>query len=68
MKKQGTANSLFNWQSGYGAFSIGESGVEQVTHYILDQKERHKSISFQDELRKLLTAYNIEIDERYLWD
>jgi putative transposase len=58
----------FYWQSGYGAFSIGESGVAALKTYIRDQKKHHRKLSFQDELRALLRKYNIPFDERYLWD
>ena len=68
MKKQGKAHAQFQWQAGYGAFSIGESGVQDVTRYILDQKTRHQKMSYQDELRKLFAAYNVEFDERYVWE
>ncbi|NLG18168.1 MAG: IS200/IS605 family transposase [Fibrobacter sp.] len=58
----------FSWQNGYGAFSIGESQVDKLIHYIQSQQEHHKEISFQDEFRKFLKLYNIEYDERYVWD
>ena len=58
----------FSWQTGYGAFSIGESQVDRLIHYIQSQHEHHKEISFQDEFRKFLKLYNIEYDERYVWD
>lgn len=58
----------FSWQNGYAAFSIGESQVDRLIHYIQSQHEHHKEISFQDEFRKFLKLYNIEYDERYVWD
>ena len=58
----------FKWQSGYGAFSISPSHVESVTEYIRNQEEHHRKVSFQDEFRRLCGKYNIEIDERYVWD
>ena len=33
--------TLFHWQEGYGAFSIGESQVEAVVRYIQNQKQHH---------------------------
>jgi len=42
--------------------------VEQVTRYIAQQEEHHKTVSFQDELRALLRKHNLEWDERYVWD
>jgi putative transposase len=68
MKVQGESHAHFQWQSGYGAFSIGASGVKQVTQYIQSQRTRHAKLTFQDELRKLLVAYDVEFDERYVWE
>ena len=58
----------FNWQGGYAAFSVSQSNVEAVREYIRRQPEHHSKQSFQDELREWLRRYEIEWDERYLWD
>ncbi|MGA2281796.1 MAG: IS200/IS605 family transposase [Verrucomicrobiota bacterium] len=58
----------FAWQNGYGIFSIGFSQVETVKHYIAGQEEHHRKVSFQDEFREFLRKYEIEFDERYVWD
>ena len=58
----------FAWQNGYGMFSIGFSQVEAVRKYIAGQEEHHRQVSFQDEFRQLLQRYEIEFDERYVWD
>jgi putative transposase len=58
----------FTWQAGYGAFSIGESQVDTVIHYIRNQEEHHRKVTFQDEFRKFLERYKIACDERYVWD
>ena len=68
IKKQGAEFRNFYWQKGYGAFSIGQSQVPIVTRYIKTQKEHHKKRIFEDEFRALLKKYEIEYDERYLWD
>jgi len=49
-------------------FSIGKSGVEGVKKYIADQKEHHRTKTFQEEFRAFLKLYGIEYDERYVWD
>jgi len=59
---------FLDWQNGYGAFSIGQSGVNGVVDYIRRQKEHHRKTSFEAELRGLLKKYNIEYDEKYVWD
>ena len=58
----------FSWQSGYGIFSIGFSQIEAVRGYIARQEEHHRKVSFQDEFRELLRRYEIDFDEKYVWD
>jgi len=58
----------FHWQGGYGAFSVGQSNLQEVIRYIENQGEHHKLVSFQDEYRSFLKAYGIEYDGRYVWD
>ena len=36
--------------------------------YITGQEDHHRKVSFQDEFRLLLERYQIEFDERYVWD
>ncbi|MDI6782884.1 MAG: IS200/IS605 family transposase [bacterium] len=54
IKAKGTKYTCFFWQKGYGAFSIGQSGIPKLITYIENQKEHHKKVSFQEELRTLL--------------
>jgi putative transposase len=68
IKTKGKQFHTFHWQSGYGAFSIGQSQVPGVRRYIRRQKEHHRRMTFQDEYRKFLNAYEVEYDERYVWD
>lgn len=58
----------FHWQDGYGAFSISPSHVETLRTYIANQEEHHKTVSFQDELRRIMQKYGVEYDERFVWD
>jgi putative transposase len=57
----------FAWQEGYGAFSIGVSGIEATTAYIQDQQEHHRRKSFQEEFLSFLHKHNIEYDPRFVW-
>jgi putative transposase len=75
--KQGTSRWLktkspdlhdFQWQAGYGAFSVSASNINTVTKYIARQPEHHQTRTFQDELRAFLRRHNIAFDEKYLWD
>jgi len=58
----------FYWQNGYGAFSVSPSEVNEVKAYIENQKEHHKKMTFEEELLGFLKMYNVDYDERYLWD
>ena len=58
----------FSWQSGYGAFSVSESMLGRVSKYIEGQEEHHKKMTFKEEFLLLLKKYNVEYDDRYIWD
>jgi REP element-mobilizing transposase RayT len=58
----------FHWQSGYGAFSVSQSNLHEVVQYIETQELHHRRVTFQDEYRAFLKKYEIEYDERYVWD
>ncbi len=68
LKTKGPELSNFAWQSGYGMFSIGFSQIEGVRKYIAGQEQHHRKVSFQDEFRELLRRYEIEFDEKHVWD
>ena len=61
-------NLSFHWQGGYAAFSVSQSNVGAVREYIRGQDEHHAKQAFQEELREWLRRYEIEWDERYVWD
>jgi REP element-mobilizing transposase RayT len=68
IKEKGEPFQTFQWQAGYGAFSVSQSQSPTVEKYILEQEMHHKTMTFQDELRELLRRHGIEFDERYDWD
>jgi len=61
-------NKRFEWQTGYGTFSYGQSQISQVKAYIDNQYHHHKKRTFRDEYIALLKAFEIDYDERYLFD
>jgi REP element-mobilizing transposase RayT len=61
------SRSTFGWQTGYGAFSVSQSNVSAVLHYIANQEEHHRQVSFQEEFVIYLQRHGIEYDERYIW-
>lgn len=68
LKEQGPEFAGFDWQNGYGAFSLGLSQRETTVAYIRGQQEHHRKQIFQDEFREFLRRYEIEYDEHYVWD
>ncbi|WP_026953204.1 IS200/IS605 family transposase [Algoriphagus mannitolivorans] len=58
----------FEWQKGYGAFSVSQSKLETVKKYIQTQQTHHQKINFQSEYRRFLEEYQIDYDEKYVWD
>ncbi len=68
IKTKGDRYAGFCWQNGYGAFSVGQSQLEDLRRYISNQHEHHRKISFQDEYREFLKRYEVVYDERYVWD
>jgi len=68
IKTKGARYDSFAWQNGYGAFSIGQSQLGALKGYIDGQKEHHRVKTFEEEFREFLTRYQIEYDDRYVWD
>jgi REP element-mobilizing transposase RayT len=58
----------FRWQEGYAAFSYAESDIQNVVNYILNQKEHHRKKTFREEYLKFLKEYDIEFEEKYLFE
>lgn len=58
----------FSWQEGYGVFSYAHSQIERVYRYISDQEEHHKEKTFKEEYYDFLKEYEIEFEERFLFD
>jgi putative transposase len=56
----------FEWQEGYGAFSIGVSGVDATIAYIRDQAEHHRTKSFREEFQAMLQRHGFDYDEQML--
>ena len=68
IKTQGPEFAGFAWQAGYGAFAVSESNVETVRAYIANQREHHRTKTFQEEYRAFLERHNVAFDERYVWN
>lgn len=58
---------VFEWQKGYGAFSVSPTAVPAVRKYIINQKEHHRKMDFKTEYVDLLEKAGVEFEERFLW-
>ena len=58
----------FEWQKGYGAFTVSYSQIESVRHYIRNQREHHRTKTFEEEYIAFLKLHNIEFDYQYLFE
>ena len=58
----------FHWQAGYGIFSVSPSHKEAVIQYIAGQQEHHRTMTFQEEYRRMLEKYAVQYDSRFVWD
>jgi REP element-mobilizing transposase RayT len=67
-KTQAASLRGFQWQAGYGAFSVSQSLSQAVERYIEGQAEHHRGYDFQTEFCKLLDAHGVAYDERYAWN
>ena len=59
---------LFQWQEGYGAFSISVGDIERTANYIRNQAAHHQKINFKAEFTAFLNKHGIEYDERFIFD
>jgi putative transposase len=57
---------VFQWQNGYGAFSVSVSQLDQVAAYIRHQPDHHKKMTFEEEFLALLKNAGIPYDPKYV--
>jgi REP element-mobilizing transposase RayT len=65
LKQSGKFTDFKGWADGYAAITCGWKDKEKIAHYIKNQQEHHKHVSFQNELRRLLKEQGIEVNEDY---
>jgi putative transposase len=68
INEKGFLKGKFSWQEGYGVFSYAYPQVKIVYEYILNQEEHHKEKAFRQEYIEFLKDFNIEYDEKYLFE
>lgn len=57
----------FEWQKGYGAFSVSPSHVPTVKEYIRTQAEHHAKHTFEDEFISLLRKCGVPYDAKHIF-
>ncbi len=57
----------FEWQEGYGVFSYRQRDVDMIYKYVQNQEEHHQKQTFRKEYLELLTEFQIEYDEQYIF-
>ena len=53
------------WAISFAAFSYNLSDKQKIINYIINQKEHHKVVNFEEEYRQFLTENDVEINEKY---
>ncbi len=56
----------FEWQEGYGAFSLGVAQKEVTAQYIRNQAEHHRKWSFSEEYVVFLAKHSLQVDDNGL--
>jgi REP element-mobilizing transposase RayT len=67
MKEEGHIDR-FEWQKGYGAFTVSYDRIEAIRKYIRNQKEHHETKTFQEEYIDFLERHGIEFRLEYLFE
>ena len=68
INEKGFVKGKFQWQEGFGAFSYAFSQLDDVIGYIRRQEEHHKVTTFKDEYLAHVRRFNVDYDERYVFD
>jgi putative transposase len=61
-----TIEPHFEWQQGYGAFSVSVSHQRQTIFYINSQAEHHRIRNFEEEFISFLKKHDIDYDPKYV--
>ncbi len=68
INKRKFVRGKFSWQEGYGAFSYSHSQIDNVYNYILNQEHHHHKITFKEEYLDFLEKFQIQFNEKYLFE
>ena len=65
LKQSGKFIDFTGWADGYAALTYAWKDKDVIVNYIINQQEHHKYESYEDELRRLLKEYGLEVNENY---
>ena len=66
LNQSGRLAERFEWQRGYGAFSVSRSDLDSLRRYVAGQREHHRRESYRDELVRFLDEHCVEYEQRFL--
>lgn len=68
INKEKLCKGKFAWQEGFGGFTYSRSHINNVYNYILRQEQHHAKNRFRDEYLEFLKKFEVEYDDRYLFN
>ena len=67
MKESGNFPDFDYWAEGSCSITYNYKDLDMIRNYIINQKEHHKKMSFEDEYRQILDENGIDWDEKYIF-
>jgi putative transposase len=68
IREKGWVRGMFEWQEGFGAFTLGHSQLPQIIPYIANQEEHHRVRTFREEYIGFLQKYEIDYKPEYVFN
>ena len=68
INKKNWVRGKFEWQHGFGAFTLGQSQVVRIINYISNQEEHHKKRTFKEEYIEFLRLYRIDYKPEFIFE
>jgi REP element-mobilizing transposase RayT len=60
LNDNGFIEGPFEWQEGYGAYSVSPSALQRVRSYISNQEKHHRTRGFEEEMKEFEWRANAE--------
>jgi len=58
----------FEWQTGFGAFTVGHPQIKTAVNYILTQEKHHLEKSFREEYIEFLKTCQIDFKPDFIFE